>query len=488
MHTIDYLIFVVYMIAMLGVGLYFYKKNKSSEDFYVSGRNMNSWHIGLSVVATDVGGGFSIGLGGLGFTMGISGSWMLFTGLIGAWLSAVFLIPKVSKLGHQHKFFTFPQIFNHYYNPKVALLAGIISAIGYVGFTSSQVLAGAKLASATIDGLDLQWALVVMGVIAVVYTSVGGLKAVIYTDTIQWIILIVGLVFIGIPIAYNAVGGYDVIKATLAPEYLSLTNVSWHQILNWSVTIIPIWFIGMTLYQRIYACKDEKEAKKAWFIAGLFEWPIMAFMGVILGMLAKVAATQGMFEGITDSASIDSEMGLPILLSTILPIGLMGLMLSSYFSAILSTADSCLMAASGNIVTDIISKFSKKELTEKKMLKLSQIVTLSVGVFAILLASQMQNVLELMLYSYAFMVSGLFVPVLGALFWRKSNPIAAFWSMLLGGTTTIGLILSNNKLPFNINLPEYLDANIFGISVSLITFILLSNYHHKKSNNGIQNY
>jgi SSS family solute:Na+ symporter len=77
-------------------------------------------------------------------------------------------------------------------------------------------------------------------------------------------------------------------------------------------------------------------------------------------MLAKVAATQGMFDGVTDAATMDSEMGLPVLLATILPIGLMGLMLSSYFSAILSTADSCLMAASGNIVTDIIAKFSKK--------------------------------------------------------------------------------------------------------------------------------
>ncbi len=481
MHIIDYVIFVVYMLAMLGIGFYFYKKNNTSEDFYVSGRNMNSWHIGLSVVATDVGGGFSIGLGGLGFTMGISGSWMLFTGLLGAWLSAVLLIPKVSKLGHHYKFFTFPQIFNHFYNAKVALLAGIISAIGYIGFTSSQVLAGAKLASATIDGLSLQWALIIMGVIAVVYTSIGGLKAVIYTDTVQWIILLVGLIFIGIPIAYNAVGGYEAIKSSLAPEYLSLQNISWHQIVNWSVTIIPIWFIGMTLYQRIYACKSEKEAKKAWFIAGLFEWPIMAFMGVILGMLAKVAANQGLFDGITNAASMDSEMGLPILLSTILPIGLMGLMLSSYFSAILSTADSCLMAASGNIVTDIISKFSKKNISEKKMLQISQIVTLSVGVFAILLASQMQNVLELMLYSYAFMVSGLFVPVLGALFWKKSNPKAAFWSMLLGGSTTIGLILSKNKLPFNLSLPEHLDANIFGITISIITFIVLSNYHYQKN-------
>jgi len=475
------------MLAMLGVGVYFFRKNKTPEDFYVSGRNMNSWHVGLSVVATDVGGGFSIGLGGLGFTMGISGSWMLFTGLLGAWLSAAFLIPKVSKLGREHNFFTFPQIFNHFYNARVALLAGIISAIGYIGFTSSQVLAGAKLASATIEGLNMQTALVVMGAIAVIYTAIGGLKAVIITDTIQWIILLAGLIFIGIPIAYTAVGGWDAIQSTLSPEYLSMTNVSIYQIINWSVTIIPIWFVGMTLYQRIYASKGEKEAKKAWFIAGFFEWPIMAFMGVILGMLAKVAATKGMFAGITDAANMDSEMGLPILLATILPIGLMGLMLSSYFSAILSTADSCLMAASGNIVTDIIAKFYTKELSQKRMLVLSQLVTLAVGVFAILLASQMQNVLELMLYSYAFMVSGLFVPVVGALFWKKSHPIAAFWSMLFGGSTTILLIVTDNQLPFTTQLLKNLDANIYGISISLILFVLLSIYHNKKENqHGIQ--
>ncbi len=480
MHIIDYAIFFVYMLLMLGVGLYFFKKNETAEDFYVSGRSMNAWHIGLSVVATDVGGGFSIGLGGLGFTMGLSGSWMLFTGVLGAWLSAVFLIPTISRLGHKHKFFTFPQVFSHFYNGKVAFLAGIISAIGYIGFTSSQVLAGAKLASATIKGLDIQTALIVMGVIAVAYTSIGGLKAVIYTDTIQWLVLISGLVFIGIPVAYHAVGGYEAIKSALSAEYLSLTNVSVYQIINWSVTIIPIWFVGMTLYQRIYASKGEKEAKKAWLIAGVFEWPIMAFMGVILGMLAKVAANQGMFAGITDAASMDSEMGLPVLLATILPVGLMGLMLSSYFSAILSTADSCLMAASGNIVTDIISKFAKNKLTHKRELQLSQIVTLLVGIFAIFLASQMQNVLELMLYSYAFMVSGLFIPVLGALFWKKSHSIAAFGSMLLGGGTTILLILTQNKLPFGIQLSENLDANIYGISLSLILFITISMYHHKK--------
>ncbi|MDT8309759.1 MAG: hypothetical protein RQ866_09525, partial [Bacteroidales bacterium] len=301
------------MAAVLGVGVYFMRRNKTTDDYYVGGRGMNSFHIGLSVVATDVGGGFSIGLGGLGFLLGMSGSWMLLTGLIGAWLSAVFLIPKVATIGRQEKLLTFPQLFGKMYGPQAALIAGIISAIGYTGFTSSQLLAGAKLASATFIDLNLNTALIIMGGIAVVYTVIGGLKAVIYTDTVQWAILLLSLIFIGIPVSYIKLGGWEAISSALGPEFFSLTNVTWQDLVKWAVTIIPIWFVGMTLYQRIYAAKDIKTAKRAWYLAGLFEYPVMAFMGVTLGLLARVAADQGMFAvaGYNSAAGMDHEMGLP---------------------------------------------------------------------------------------------------------------------------------------------------------------------------------
>ena len=295
MHFIDLLEFFIYMAVMLGIGFYFLKKNKNADDYFVGGRNMDSIHVGLSVVATDVGGGFSIGLGGLGFVMGVSGSWMLFTGLIGAWMSAVLLIPRVSRMKNFKELYTFPQIFEYFYNHKVALIAGIISAIGYIGFTSSQILAGAKLASASFIDLDMETALLIMGAIVIVYTSLGGIKAVIYTDTVQWLVLMAGLIFIGLPLGYTAIGGYAALQQEVSKDLLSFTNVSWQTLVNWSVTIIPIWFVGMTLYQRIYACRDEKTAKKAWFIAGLFEWPVMAMMGVLLGLFSRVAADQGMF-------------------------------------------------------------------------------------------------------------------------------------------------------------------------------------------------
>jgi len=163
MHWIDLLVFLIYMIVILGVGLYFMRRNKGDEDYFLAGRSMSYPHIGLSVVATDVGGGFSIGLGGLGFLLGMSGSWMLFTGLLGAWLSAVFLIPKVKNLSTEQRFFTMPQLFGYFYSPAAALVAGVISAVGYIGFTSSQMLAGAKLASASFPELSLIHALYIMG-------------------------------------------------------------------------------------------------------------------------------------------------------------------------------------------------------------------------------------------------------------------------------------------------------------------------------------
>ena len=464
-HWIDIIIFIIYFLGMLGVGFYFSNKHTDERDYYTGSGKMSAGHVGLSVVATDVGGGFSIGLGGVGFTMGLSGSWLLFTGLIGAWLSAVFLIPKVFEWQQKRGgyFLTLPQVFNFLYNKKVALVAAIICIIGYTGFTSSQLLAGAKLSTAAFPAIDTQVMLWAMGAIAVFYTMLGGIKAVIYTDTIQWMLLLGGLMLIAIPVTYIKLGGLEGILPYLDDQMLSLSNISWQQIVNWSVTISPIWFVGMTLYQRIFACKDVKTAKKAWYLAGDLEWPLIAFTGVILGMLANVAIQQNLIH-IEGGVLHDVELGLPLLIKNILPIGFTGIIMAAYFSAVLSTADSCLMAASGNIVGDILPKNKKKN--SKSILRISKISTLLLGIFAILLASVMENVLTLMLYAYAFMVSGLLVPVVVAIISKKPRSLPALASMIVGGSVSIGLIIINWQLPFG------LDPNVFGLSASILAYII----------------
>ena len=227
----------------------------------------------------------------------------------------------------------------------------------------------------------------------------------------------------------------------------------------------------MTLYQRIFACRNEKDAKKAWFIAGLFEWPIMALLGVSLGLIARAAFEQQLLPGL-DGA--DPELGLPVLLATVLPVGLLGLLMAAYFSAIMSTADSCLMAASGNFVTDLLGKFVK--LSDDAILKISQWSTLVLGFLAVFIAVQMTSVLELMLLSYSFMVSGLFIPVLGILFLKKHYSAAALSAMLAGGGSTVILHLANVTLPYE------LDINVIGLTISLLTYATIHSIYSKKTN------
>jgi len=463
MTWLDYLIFAVYMAAIIGIGLYFFKKNKDHEDYYVGGRDISPSHIGLSIAATDVGGGFSIGLGGLGYAIGLSGSWLLFTGLVGAWLSAVFIIPKIKKVDREHGMLTYPDFLAHRYGRSVALVAALISGIGYLGFTGAQVLAGAKLMAGTVlpesvCGIDpLQFALVVMGAIIVLYTVLGGIKAVIYTDTVQWIVLFGGLLLCALPAALWHIGGFAALRDALPEGHLSLLKVKPVTFINWMVTIIPIWLIGMTLYQRMYACRDERDAKKAWYIAGLFEYPAMAFIGVVLG-----ACGRALF------ADIEPEMAVPMLIKTVLPMGLTGIVVAAYFSAVMSTADSCLMAASGNLVNDLLEKLSSSPWKTRTHVRISQIVTLLIGAIAIVLALQFNTVLDGILHAYAFMVSGLTVPTLGAFFWKRSSAPGALAAMLAGGGLTLTILLTGIKPPFG------LAPSFYGILLSALVFVPIS--------------
>ncbi|AQQ71551.1 Na(+)/glucose symporter [Limihaloglobus sulfuriphilus] len=468
MTILDYLIFALYMAGVLAIGFYHFRKNKSTEDYYVGSRNIKASHVGLSIVATDVGGGFSIGLGGVGFMMGLAGTWLLFTGLVGAWLTAVFVIPRIKAIDADKNFFTYPDFLRNRYNGKVALLAAIISGIGYLGFTGAQLLAGAKLASATIlpkspFGMDpILFALLVIAVVTILYTVVGGLKAVIYTDTIQWVILLSGLIFVTIPVTLFKIGGISALTETLPKEYFSLGNITAVKFINWMVTIIPIWLIGMTLYQRMYACKDEKQAKRAWYIAGIFEYPIMSFTGVFLGMCARVVFPEA-----------EAEMALPMLVRDILPIGVTGIVIASYFSAIMSTADSCLMASSGNFVNDVIERYFIKNISAKGSMRLSMLATLIIGATAVIMAAQFEMVLDAILYAYAFMVSGLFVPTLGAYFWKKSSCAGAFAGMISGGVLTLLLLTKTIALPGSLARIG-LDASFYGIVLSAAFFIVFS--------------
>ena len=451
MHVLDFGILGGYFLTMLAVGFYFQRRQTSLDEYFVGGRSMSAGHIGLSVVATDVGGGFSIGLGGLGFVMGLSASWLLFSGLVGAWMTAVLVVPRVKTLGEIYSHRSFPDFLASRYGEPTRLVAAVVSAVGYAGFTGAQLLAGGKLASAAF-GLDLTTAVLTMSVVIVVYTALGGLQAVVYTDTLQWGVLFIGLIALGLPLGFAAAGGLEGLRESLPPEMLSLDNVTALQFATWMVTIVPIWFVAMTLYQRIHASRDVATAKRAWFFAGLLEYPGMAFIGAALGMFSRVCYP-----------TADPEMGLPLLIRNVLPVGLV---LAAYFAAIMSTADSCLLASVGNLVDDIFRRFVAPSSSERSLLALSRVATLAVGFGSVVFALYVPRVIDSILLAYSFMVAGLLFPTLGALFWRRVSGFAAFWSIVAGGSLTVFLAAANIEMP--------LDPVFYGLGCSGAVLVLLT--------------
>ncbi|MEB3298751.1 MAG: sodium:solute symporter family protein [Candidatus Sericytochromatia bacterium] len=442
MHPIDFVIVVLSFVGMVAFGLWIKDRQTSVSGYFVGDRNLGATHIGLSIVATDVGGGFSIGLGGLGFTMGLSGAWLLFTGLLGAWLSAVFLIPKVKPLADRHRFLTFPDLLGHRFGPGVAALAAVISGIAYVGFTGSQLLAGGKLAASAF-GLPLHPAVWGMAGAVILYTALGGLRAVILTDTIQWGILLVGLALVALPLGYVAVGGIEGLRQALPPAHFDPLAVTPDLLAQWAISIVPVWFVGMTLYQRLYAVRDERTARRAWLVAGLLEWPLMAFLGVILGMFARV-----MFP------AVDPEMAMPKFVAQVLPTGAAGLVMAAYLAAIMSTADSCLLAAAGHLVNDLYHKVVNPLCEDVHLLRLSRETIMVLGLGSVAFALHVPGILQSMLLAYGFMVAGLLFPTLAALYWPRATARGALWSMLAGGGMT--LLVTAKPTWFAVAEPLYL--------------------------------
>jgi SSS family solute:Na+ symporter len=204
-----------------------------------------------------------------------------------------------------------------------------------------------------------------------------------------------------------------------------------------------------------------KQARRAFYIAGLLEYPLMAFLGVSLGLMARVAFP-----------AADAETAMPMLLRQTLPTGVAGIVLAAYFSAIMSTADSCLIASSGHWVNDILEHRLGRAYSTKLSIRLSQVTTLVLGLIALLLAMAFTTVLDIIMSAYAVMVAGLLIPTLIALFVTRPNARAALCAMIGGCTLTAWLIVMQKTR--QTHLPAGLDPSVFGITGSLFLYGIAS--------------
>ncbi len=194
------------------------------------------------------------------------------------------------------------------------------------------------------------------------------------------------------------------------------------------------------------------------FLTGFpIEWPIFAIGMTLVGLLAHV-----LVPGLSDP-----ELATPTMIVTILPIGLSGFVVAAYMAAVLSTADSCLMGSVAIFTNDIYRKLINPKATDKQLMLVNRLAVLVLGTLAIGLAYQIPKVIDLVMYAYTFGAAGLFFPMLGLLFWRGATATGAFWSILLGGGSSIVWSLMCK--------PYGYDASYNGWAVSHTALVIISN-------------
>ncbi len=464
LHILDLLAIAAYFIILLWIGwsiMRSKKESSESESFLAADRNMNLVQTTASTAATDLGGGFSIAMGGLGFSIGFSGSWLIAVSALSAILASFLLVPKIKRWADRVKGLTTGDLFSARFDQRTGTTAAIVIALAWFTFVGGQVIAGGKLLQVTL-GMNLSLAIFLAGAVILAYTVMGGLKAVIYTDVFQMVILLIGIVFIMVPIGLYQVGGWGSMVAHFAndPETASMVSwsaVSWKQALGWLFAVLPAWFIGIASLQRIIAARDERTARRAFLLTGVpIEWPLFAVGSTLIGLFARILVPE----------LTDPELATPTMIIKLLPAGITGIVIAAYIAAVMSTADSCLMGPVTIVTHDIYRKFIRPQASESNIVLVARILTVVLGVLAISLAYLVPNVLDLVLFAYTFGAAGLFFPMLGLLFWRRTTASGAFWSMLLGGSSAVVWTLAGEPFGFS--------ASWAGWLVSLPTLLLVS--------------
>ncbi len=435
-----------------------------SESFLAADRNMNLVQTTCSTAATDLGGGFSIAMGGLGFTLGISGSWLIATSGLSILMVSFLMVPKVKRWSDKVAGLTTGDLFEARFDRRTGTLAAVVIGIAWFTFVGGQIIAGGKLLQVTLD-MDLTFAVVLAGGIILAYTALGGLKAVIYTDVFQMFVLMIGILFIAVPIGLYQVGGIGALVAHFesSPDTASLvdwTAVGWKQLLGWLFAIFPVWFISIAAMQRIVAARDEQTARRAFFLTGVpIEWPLFAVGSTLIGLIARMLLPE----------LDDAELATPMIIMQLLPAGLAGTVIAAYIAAVMSSADSCLIGPVAIFTNDIYRKYLRPAASDAELVRVARIATLVLGVLAIAIAYLIPNVLDLILYAYTFGAAGLFFPMLGLLFWRRTTARGAFFSMLTGGTAAVVWAIAGEPYGFASSYAGWVIGLPVLVIVSLLT-------------------
>ena len=458
--TLDLFVIALYLLFMLMVGVWFVRRVKNTDDYYVAGRTLGPMVLAATVCATIIGGSAMMGRAGIAYTTGFKAIATAVPYMLGMFIFSSYA-GRIQQVGERYHIESIPGLFAYRFGPAAKCVLSAMVAFAMMGTVAAQVTATATIIKllGTQVGISYEMGALIATLIFIIYTAASGLFGVVYTDVVQFFMLII-FVYLMIPLSsLNHLGGLEAFLSNVDRRFL--TPYLDGQILGDIVTYLVFTMAGAEMWQRAFAAKSKKAAKRG------MVWGTAVYAATIaLLFLMGLAAQQILPNVVEDFGTADAVV--PALAIQILPPGLTGLALSGILSVMMSTADSYLLVSVQTVVHDLGKTFDPN-MTEKRELLLSRAASALLALGALVIALYIKSAYDVLMFAWAFYAAAAGLPALAALYWKKATTAGILAGMIGGFAVTVGWKLLGQPFGLGATVPGAVTCGVLLVTVSLAT-------------------
>ncbi len=428
---LDLVVVFLYVVFIVWLGLYLVRRMQTADDYFLAGRSLTWWLIGFSLFASNVSSSTLLGLASSAYGTGIAVynyEWMATLVLI---FFVVFILPFYLRT----RVYTIPEFLERRFDGRARLyFSGLLIVLNILVDTAGALYAGALVLKILYPEVPIWMAVGLLGFLAGLYTVAGGLKAVVYTDAVQAVLLLLGALLVAV-LSFQAVGSWEVVTQRVPVRDLSIILPADDPVLPWPGLVTGVFLLGFYFWctnqfmvQRVLGARDLNHGRWGSLFAGLLKLPVL-FIMVLPGIFARILYPPEQFPML----AANTDLIYPTLLFDLLPVGIRGLVITALVAAIMSSVDSTLNSASTLVTMDFIRRFKQRD--SHALVGTGRWVTAVFMALAILWAPQIVRFPNLWTYLQA-MLAYLSPPVVACflmgIFWKRATRGSAFVGLLVG--------------------------------------------------------
>ena len=470
--TIQYILIIcVYFAAMLGIGVFFSKRNNTKSDYFLAKDKLPPAVIAFSFSATQMSGSSYLGCVGTMHSLGLAYAPVSITSAAAPWFCYVLVGDRVCRISSRLKCMTLSDLFEERFGKRAGLASLLIMIVAIVPVLTAQLKA-AGTAFETIIGIPYLTTILVFGVIVIIYTLVGGMFAVAWTDMIQGVLMMLGMVML-VPIVLGATGGISGAYASFTTNNPTMATFDGGgKPLLWIISgflVYGFYQIGgqPAAITRFQTTTQPEKLKKS------LVWSVLFQSVVYIGVSTLGICSMALFP---DLAAPD--MALPNLISHFLPPLLGGVVLAAALGAMMSTIDSVLLMASSLFVNNIWGKALRKPNDDKAAIHVGRIVVIILGLLGTLFAINPPDaILWLVTMGFSLMAGAFTFPLLLGVWMKGLTPAGGFWGMIAGAASTVIWYVIGYSMYGNLN--DFVGGiwpAVVGSLVSLVVLLAVSKF------------